>query len=158
MSSPPVTFDGPYPKTWSEISGFSYDTPLQLRRDIKAVKTRRKKDADYIVAADYTVSFKVDGRPARVTVPAGMATDLASVPRFSRSVVGRVGPHLEASIVHDYLYIAWQDLDGHGARKQDRDFADELLRVAMDEAKVGKRNLFIIHRAVRLFGWSVYQS
>ncbi len=117
-----------------------------------------KEDADYIVGADYKVEFLLDEEPTSITVPKGMLTDLASVPSVARSIVGRVGPHLEASIVHDFLYIAWQDLADHGARKADRRFADELFRVAMEEAKVCCLKKLLILLAVKLIGWFVYKK
>ncbi len=141
------------------ITDFEYVTPLWLYRSATAVQFRSgKADADYVVARPYTVHFKLDGDERVITVPQGMLTDLASVPAAARSLVGRVGPHLEASIVHDFLYIAWQDLPGVEARKDDRDFADELMRVAMIKAKVGWFKRTLIHSAVRLAGWFVYRG
>jgi Protein of unknown function (DUF1353) len=88
-----------------------------------------------------------------------MLTDLASVPRVARWLVDRVGPHLEAAIVHDFLYIAWQDVaGGRGAREEDRRFADELMRVAMESAKVGATSRFVIHNAVRSFGGRAFEE
>jgi hypothetical protein len=80
------------------------------------------------------------------------------VPRVARWLVDRVGPHLEAAIVHDFLYIAWQDVAGGGAREEDRRFADELMRVAMESAKVGATSRFVIHNAVRSFGRRAYEE
>ena len=152
-------FESPYPDGWSSITDFKYDTPLVLFRGIEAVKMRGgKEDADYIVGADYKVEFLLDEEPTSITVPKGMLTDLASVPSVARSIVGRVGPHLEASIVHDFLYIAWQDLADHGARKADRRFADELFRVAMKEAKVRWMKRTLILLAVKSVGWLVYKK
>ena len=76
---------------------------------------REQASVSYIVDQDYTVSFDVDDVEKTLTVPRGMLTDLASVPRVARGRVGKVGPHLAASIVHDFLFIAWQLLDGRGA-------------------------------------------
>ncbi len=153
-------FENPYPdKGWTQISKFEYATPLHLYRKIEAVQIREGEDADYIVWRDYTVRFKLDNEdePREITVPRGMLTDLASVPRVARSVVGRVGPHLEASIVHDFLYIAWQDLEGRGPRDEDREFADELMRVALEEAGVSGWQRFLIYRAVSWFGGGAYR-
>jgi hypothetical protein len=155
---PPNLVD-PYPDTsWSEITDFSYDSPLYLFRAIEAVKAREGRDANYIVGKDYTVGFHLDGEARSITVPRGTITDLASVPSLARAIIGRVGPHLEASIVHDFLYIAWQDLAGKTAEKKDRDFADALMRVALKEAGTGCINRFLIILAVRVFGWFVYRK
>ncbi len=153
-------FENPYPDTgWTQISEFKYATPLHLYREIKAVQIREGEYADYIVRRDYTVRFKLDNEDEHreITVPRGMLTDLSSVPSIARSVIGRVGPHLEASIVHDFLYIAWQDLDGRGPRDEDREFADKLMRVALEEARVSGWKRFLIYNAVRSFGGGAYR-
>ena len=148
----------PYPdRGWKEITDFEYLVPLELYRAAEALPAREGSDADYVVRRPYTVGFRLDGKLRRIIVPQGMLTDLASVPRIARSIVGRVGPHLEASIVHDYLYIAWQDMDGRGPRSGDRDFADELFKVSMKAAKVRFLQRQIIHRSVRAFGRGAYR-
>ena len=152
--------ENPYPdEDWSEITAFEYGTPLHLYRAIESVQRREGVDADYIVWRDYSVRYRLDEEDEfrEITVPGGMLTDLASVPSVARSVVGRVGPHLEASIVHDFLYIAWQDVDGRGARDEDREFADKLMRVAMEKAGVSGWKRFIIYNAVRTFGGGPYR-
>lgn len=151
----------PYPDNWSEdskITDFVYETRLHLHRVIKAVQIRDGEDAAYIVSVDYVVSFKLDGDSRRITVPKGMLTDLVSVPWLFRFLVGRVGPQLEAAIIHDYLYVAWQDFPDKDARDQDRRFADELMRVAMEAANVGSVKKFLIYNAVKWFGESSYHS
>ena len=152
----------PYPdKEWSEISDFDYETPMVLRREAEAVPKRgdKEKDAEYILGEEYRVTFKLDGDAREIRVPRGMLTDLSSAPTFaSLAGIGRVGPHLEASIVHDYLYIAWQYLEPKGAaRSEDRRFADKLFRVAMKQAEVLSVRREIIYRAVRWFGGGVYE-
>ena len=152
-------FNNPYPQgEWSEITGFVYASNLRLCRAMTAVQTRTGEDANYVLAQPYRVTFKLDGVPREIEVPKGMLTDLSSIPRALRWVVSRVGPHLEASILHDFLYIAWQDLPGYGARDRDRDFADELMRVAMQEAGVSGMQIFLIHNTVRLAGGGAYRN
>ncbi len=130
-----------------------------LYRSIEAVEYRSgKKDADYIVALPYTVSFKLDGETRSLTVPKGMLTDLVSVPSLARLIIGRVGPHLEAAIVHDFLYIAWQDLKHHDARKKDKELADKLMDAAMERARVGRIKRTLICGALWFFGWSAYSG
>ena len=151
-------FDDPYPRReWEEITDVAYLTALELYRDKDALKMRGGQgDADYVVSRPYSIGFKLDGEERTITVPRGMLTDLASVPSLARSVVGRVGRHLEASIVHDFLYIAWQDLPGGEPRREDRRFADELMLAAMECAKVRGFRRQVIYRAVRAFGWPAY--
>jgi hypothetical protein len=147
----------PYPPGWREVANLTYETDLVLLRLKDAVKLRTGEDASYIVGADYTVSVEVDGEVFGITVPRGLLTDLTSVPAPLRSIAGRVGPWLEAAIVHDYLYIAWQDVPGRGARDRDREFADLVMLRAMEAAEVGRVKRQLIYLAVRLFGGRVFR-
>ncbi|MCY4463595.1 MAG: DUF1353 domain-containing protein [Albidovulum sp.] len=69
-------------------------------------------------------------------VKRGFPTDLTSVPRPFRPFVGRVGPHLEASIIHDYLYVAWQ-IGGLPPTDDMRRFSDEVMLAAMPASGMG---------------------
>jgi len=83
-------------------------------------------------------------------IPAGFDTDLASIPRFLLSTTGgKVGKHLIAAIVHDYLYRT-----GFASRE----LADEIFLAAMKNLGVSwlRRNVF--YRAVRLGGKSSYMA
>lgn len=55
---------------------------------------------EFVVYADW--SFPALG--SVVTVPAGTVTDLASVPRWLRWLVGRFLFSVEAAVAHDHLY------------------------------------------------------
>lgn len=142
---------------WRRITAFRFETPLILERGIDAVKARSGEDADYILAGEYQVSYAVDGSPWQgLAVPAGLATDLASVPPIARVVIDRVGPHLEAAIVHDFLYGAWQQIRGRGARRADRRFADAIFLAGMKEAGVAWWRRQLIYWSVRICGWPHY--
>lgn len=148
-----------YPSGPVEVEGFCYCDNLYLSRARGAVKNRRGKDANYIVARQYHVLVKVKVAGATywfpITVPAGLKTDLSSVPWWGRWYVGRVGPHLEASIIHDWLYVAWQH-EGIKATEQRRKFADDVILAAMKEANVDCRRRWVIYKAVSWFGWSAF--
>lgn len=141
------------------ITDFKYLTPLHLYRHPSALLNSKGKDPDYIVEWDYTVSFRLSGmRPGyenmqitipggenmQITVPSGLMTDLASVPRLARIFMGRVGRHLEAAIVHDYMYgeTNWWT----------RKVADQIFLAGMETAGVKKWRREAAYRAVRLFG------
>jgi hypothetical protein len=84
-----------------------------------------------------------------VTVPTGFVTDFASIPQIFWSALKPDGEYAYAAVVHDYLY--W---------KQDRprDEADEILKLAMQDLKVGALTVNAIYEAVHLFGgqaWDV---
>ena len=148
---------GAYPDEAVEVVGFAYRSDLHLTRGIEAVRGRRGEDAEYALARRYRAWAMVkaegggDVSAHRISIPAGFLTDLSSVPRPGRWAVSRVGPHLEASIVHDWLYVAWQ-FEGRDPTARMRRFADDVLLAAMKEANVGWLKRYLIYGAVRVGG------
>ncbi|MEM1344577.1 MAG: DUF1353 domain-containing protein [Pseudomonadota bacterium] len=152
------TVPNPYPGSFERITDFVYERRLVLAREPKALVDAEKRGVSYVVAEPYPVRFKVDGVERRLIVPAGMLTDLVSVPRVLRSLVGRVGPHLEAAIVHDYLYVAWQLMEDDEARLDDWRFANEVMYAGLEAAGVGGFLGWSIRTALsrRFISWPVY--
>ncbi len=150
-------FADPYPGTPVKITGFSYDSALVLMRMKNAVRTRKGSDANYVLGGDYLVHWRdASGASHPIIVPRGMLTDLTSVPWAFRGIVNRVGPWLEAAIVHDFLTIAWRTMDGDGSAER-RKFADDIMFAAMEAAGVGVRR-WLIYGGIRLaapFGYPV---
>ncbi|MEM8741129.1 MAG: DUF1353 domain-containing protein [Pseudomonadota bacterium] len=131
------TIPNPYPDAgWGEIAAFRYLDDLHLCRAVEAIRRAGGRDSEYIVAQSYSCAYTLDGEEKTLTVPAGMLTDLTSVPSLGRVVVGRVGKHLEAAILHDFLFIAWQFVEGRGARFSDFRFSNALMLAATETAKV----------------------
>ena len=60
--------------------------------------------------------------------------------------------------MHDYLYIAWQDLKDYPPSKEDQKFADKLMLAAMKEAEVNRFKQGVIYLAVRTIGWWVFKG
>ena len=146
----------PYPSSYSRhtrISRFHYISDLFLLR-LKSRLPNIHPEQQYIVAKDFKVCFKLGNSYKTITVPRGTLTDLSSVPRLFRPFLGRVGPHLEAAILHDYLYIAWQ-IQNRKPEKDMQRFADDLMLEAMKAAGMGCE-AHIIHWFTRLFGWCVF--
>lgn len=148
----------PYPETFKRIEHFQYSSHLHIGRKNKKIVRYRQSEINYVVLSDYRVSFTVDGRLQNLTVPAGMLTDLASVPAFARPAIGRVGPHLEASIVHDFLFVAWQLLPGSIARRSDWRFANEVMYAALRETAMAGWKQWAIRRALNGFSWRVFRE
>ncbi len=147
----------PYPDDWIEITSFAYRSALSLIRPLNVVRERLGEDGDYILQHPFEADFEIDGQEwRRLTVPRGLITDLTSVPRAFRIFVGRVGPWLEAAIIHDYLYLAWQDVPGRGVRARDRLFADRMMLRAMEAAEVARWRRWAIYLALRIFGARPY--
>ncbi|MDD9994161.1 MAG: DUF1353 domain-containing protein [Dehalococcoidia bacterium] len=151
-----TTIASTYPGERVAVMGFEYRTPLHLKRDIKAVQVRKGEDANYVLSRPYeaVAIIRRGGGEERfdIRVPANLLTDLSSVPRWGRWLVGRVGPHLEASIVHDWLYVAWQDERMEKPTEEMRSFADDVFRAAMKVAKVDGWRIWLIYQAVHLCG------
>jgi hypothetical protein len=93
-----------------------------------------------------------------VTAPRGLYTDLASVPPPFWSFIGPIGKHLEISILHDYLYMAWTDYHDTASR-QDWRFADKMFAAGLKASGVNclKRNVMyhIVHSCI---GWGVFRE
>ena len=145
----PLPVPDPYPEGQARVKKFTYRQSLVLLRLKTAIKTRSDEDAHFILAADYRVTWTDGaGNEIDLVVPRGMLTDLASVPPVFRSLVSRVGPWLEAAVVHDFLTIAWRVLDGKGTARR-RLFADDVMWAAMDAAGVSWWRKRLIYGAVR---------
>ena len=151
-----------YPDTQVEVVGFRYCSNLHLTRSIEAVRTRRGEDAKYLVGTLYRAMVKVrtensDRHWHRICVPRGYKTDLASVPRGARSLVSRAGPHLEACIIHDWLYEAWI-VTNEEPQKSMKKFADDVLRAALREANVRRLTIWTIYQACSRFGGKEFKQ
>ncbi|SPJ24977.1 DUF1353 domain-containing protein [Palleronia abyssalis] len=149
------TIISPYPQGAGQIGAVSYISPLSLIRPPARLLGRLGEDGDYVLQHDYDILVEIDGERRLLTVPRGLITDLTSVPAILRWYVGRVGPWLEAAIVHDWLYVAWQVVD-RAPDEADRAFADRLMLAAMRAAGIGPIRRNAIYGAVRLFGRGAY--
>jgi hypothetical protein len=78
-----------------------------------------------------------------VLVPRGFVTDLASVPRIFWSILTPTGRYAYAAVVHDYLY--W-------TQERSRKEADEIFRIAMEDAKTPTATVLTLYNAVRAAG------
>lgn len=144
--------ENPYPSPgWEKVDRFRFLSNMVLIRMASKDALSIPREAQYIVGEDYSVSIELDGETVFVTVPAGMLTDLASVPRIARGIVGRVGPHLEAAVVHDFLYRVWRDLPGVEPNADMHRFADSVMLAGMRAVGMETRAA-IIYRSLRWFG------
>lgn len=149
---PPVDFGPPV--------GARFPVPLHIVRAPTAIPMAGDREAQYVLARPYRVELDFEARPRPwvIDIPAGLLTDLTSVPAVARPIVGRVGPHLEAAIVHDFLFVAWQDLMPE-PRRECFDFANDAFAVLLRESRVGWFKRRLILRAVRSFvGWRVFKG
>ena len=155
----------PYPDDLVEILKFRYKSDIHLTRKISKVQKRTGRDADYIVSKPYKAKVKVKSVAnskswwISICIPPGFPTDLCTSPPLMRPLMSRVGPHLEASIIHDWLYEAWHCVcNRKSPSKDDQLFADDVFRAAMREAKVASWRRWGAYRASRWFGWKYFRT
>lgn len=83
-----------------------------------------------------------------VSVPAGFASDLASIPRIIRPLIGKLERHAPAAVLHDWLYRA---------QTVTRAKADRLFLDAMAVMGVGRLKRLAMFAAVRLSGAGIWR-
>lgn len=82
-----------------------------------------------------------------IEVPEGFVTDLTSIPRIFWQIARPEGRYAYAAVVHDYLY--W-------TQSRPRAEADQILRYAMEDSKVGAAERWAIYQAVDKLGQSAW--
>ena len=87
-----------------------------------------------------------DGTVQHITVPAGMETDLASVPRLPGAYLLFANRGRRSAILHDYLYES----------RHPRAWADAVFRNAMKNEDVGMFSRFFMWLGVRVGGGVIY--
>ncbi len=126
---------------------------------------RRERDfsgppAPIVPFADWNYYYtgrKLEWRPSvrflptieSISVPEGFVTDLASIPRGLWPLLPKHAIYTYPSVLHDYLY--W-------FQPCEREEADEVLRLAMDELDVPTTTSFTIFNAVRMAGGRAWQN
>lgn len=126
------------------ITDFEYTTDLVLRRK------REGNGKLFYVDKDYSVQFKLDGVLTVVVVPAGLDTDLASIPDVVPNwIAKRIDAHIEASVVHDWLYCP-------AGRRFARETADDIFLAGMLAAGMDDGTAKLMYAAVRMFGGIVW--
>jgi hypothetical protein len=110
-------------------------------------------------AVQRALEYQVGNDPTElIVVPPGFVTDLASVPRAVWSFYPPDGPWAKAAIIHDFLYTTKGTGTWHAhvgitrAEPYSRKEADDILKEAMADRKVGKWEQSVIWSSVRLGG------
>ena len=146
----------------TRITGFEYLDELKFVRHATVHVDKQPKSL-WQLSADFRVRLIVhpaggEPYPTTIRAPRGLYTDLASVPKAFWWLVGPIGRHLEASIVHDYLYMAWTDFR-EKATRQDWTFADDVFLAGMKASRVSKNKRETIIKAVHSpIGWRVFRK
>lgn len=124
--------------------------PLDVRHIV--IKTPKKflffkwtkVTSEWLVLKSFRYYLSDDLEGPYIEVKAGFRTDLASIPKAFRGWVSPDGPHAQAAVVHDWLYII-QD--------RPRKECDVIFKAAMKVIGVAKVKIKAMYRAVRAGGW-----
>jgi len=136
----------------------NFDGPLIIQYDrrasdvLKANYFRVMKSFRYYLPASFIGNEWTEYQSNRwVFVPAGMLTDLASIPAVFRGVFDTTGPYMQAAVVHDQL-CEYLSVTKDGAPESiTRPEADLILRAAMLDLQVPKSQVNIIYNAVAAY-------
>lgn len=99
---------------------------------------------------EFTYLWKYKDLTVKITVPAGFVTDLASIPRFARAIIPKLGKYNKAAVVHDYIYQY-----GHSISRK---MADQCFRDGMIDLGVSKWKRVLMYWAVRIGGWVAWKD
>jgi len=97
----------------------------------------------------FTYLWKPDTIPFRL--PAGFETDFASIPRFFRIIIPKLGRWNKAAVIHDYIYQS-------SVIQLMRSDADIIFLDAMTDLGVAKWKRYVMYWAVRGFGWMAWRK
>lgn len=89
-----------------------------------------------------------------IRVPAGLSTDLASVPRPLWAIIPPFGHYTAAAVIHDYLYQIQHVNDV----PIDRSTADLVFLRGMEDLFVRKSRRLAMYWGVRSFGWAPWNQ
>lgn len=101
------------------------------------------------LAVPFTFRWKSLGTTIRI--PAGFVTDFASIPRFARMVIPKLGRYNKAAVVHDAIYQGV--VPGFNRYGADQAFLAGM--VALGVAPWKRR---LMYWAVRLGGWAAWRK
>lgn len=115
----------------------SFHTPLKI---------------EYLDGTNYRLldAFSYDSSLETITVPAGFATDFASVPKVLWNLLPPTGPYGKAAVIHDFLYRTY----GYSSKI----IADAIFYEAMTALHVPRVTRSVMYLAVHLFGGSSYKG
>lgn len=86
-----------------------------------------------------------------IHVPVGFVTDFASIPRFARGIIPKLGRYTKASVIHDYIYQT-------PGIQQTRRIADIIFRDGMRDLGVVKWKRWVMWAAVRVGGYFAWKK
>jgi len=101
----------------------------------------------WMLTKAFTYNSKMAGK---IVVPEGFVSDGASIPRLAWIFIGSPwsGKYAPGAIIHDYIY--------HTNMFSRKD-CDDIFMESMKVLKVPSWKRIIIHRSLRMFGWTCWK-
>ena len=120
-------------------------------RSLSPDEVRAAKSSVQLYEVTQLFSSQSDKLGKTITVPAGLITDFASIPRAAWELLDPEDPIIAwPSVIHDYLYTCKGKLpDG---TRYIREKADAVLREAMEVCGAASLIRESVYQAVRAFG------
>lgn len=120
-------------------------------RSLSPDEVRAAKSSVQLYEVTQPFSYQSDKLGKTITVPAGLVTDFASIPRAAWELLDPEDPIIAwPSVIHDYLYACKGKLPG--GTKYNREKADAVLREAMEVCGAASLIRESVYQAVRAFG------
>ena len=135
-----------------------FHPPRQWVLDTKLVYEDDNLTENEMVALK-NVKAPIDMRSGKVTAPAGLKTDMASVPKFMWWLIAPFDV-ARAAVIHDVLYSTIRHYRYHGGEDKvafkAKKVSDLVFKHAMDDAEppVPGWKKYLCYQAVNLFGKS----
>ncbi len=93
----------------------------------------------------------------RIRVAAGFVTDFASIPRFARLLIPKLGRYNKAAVVHDAIYQGAFSTTGPSWVWERKD-ADDAFLAGMVALGVAPWKRRLMYWAVRVGGWAAWKK
>lgn len=125
---------------------------VTIHDDLAVVFPAEGKGKTAETLANIQLAVTEEGKDREViNILPGFETDFASVPRLFRGFVGRVGRHVVAAVIHDYLCVKANE------GKYDRDRADKIFLAAMESQGVYWYRRYPVYWAVAAYAKTIWR-
>lgn len=125
------------------------EAPQQTPNGVDSPHLSFLKNGPLTAILQRPLSHQIGRTRDSITVPVGFVTDFASIPRYLWTELSPMAEHQRAAVVHDYLY--W-------FQPCEREEADNLLMIAMQQAGVPDLQRGAVYAGVRISGAEIWNA
>jgi hypothetical protein len=150
-----VDFHEPPALSWINSAHHHWDHEEEtiILKNNQPYKIQKDCQGHFVLLFDWKVNTNLIEGQDHVIIPAGITTDLASIPKWLRSFLNVLNNSAYAAIMHDYYYRNPADPKARSVTKEQ---ADQLFYWGMREAGVNRIRAGIMYLGVYLGGKSSY--